>query len=400
MDLGMVNTALTEVAKFINGVRDNVNYVATKSLSDITKLTRVEPLTILSKDLINLEYMVDVNQALLSMFAAYYLQAISVLTTINNVEVVKILDALNPDRDETGFLMGERLNYSKESVRNLVLESYEHSLPGTSRIALEFDKETNTELNTITNLSVGKLLNVRIGFKGTVSEVSGSETVSGDGTKVNGKYVVQNKEWEASNKTTENKEQFVNIPVSVRLMASVIPNATIAHLLALKTEDTGLVERFHAWRSGRISFIKDLIFCQDLIEEHKRALLGDESGTLQEIYRRVTNAKKYGLLTKNPSMVSASNLFVISEQVAREIEHKLGGSLKNSRVRDKAFANTYAMIIAVVDREWERVTFYTRGLASSTDLSVKEIKSVSKNKNGIDIGDLLKSMNMGSPISF
>ncbi len=57
------------------------------------------------------------------------------------------------------------------------------------------------------------------------------------------------------------------------------------------------------------------------------------------------------------------------------------------------------MIIAVVDREWERVTFYTRGMAAATDLSFKEIKSANKGK-GPDILDLMKSFNQGLPISF
>lgn len=364
MDLGMINTALSGIAKIVNEIRDNINFYSTKSLSDVTKLTRVEPLTIISKDLINLEYMVDVNQALLSLFSAYYLQAVAVLTTINNIEVVKVLDSLNPDRDETGFLLSERL--SEESVRTMSLESYQYALPGTTGIALEFDKDTADNILTNSNLSVGKLLSVQI-----------------------------------SPKDPDNKDNKpVRVPVSVRLSATVIANPTIVHILALKTEDTSISERFHAWRAGRISFIKDLIFCQDLIDEYKKAMISDDTGTLQEIVRRVNNAKKYGLLTKNPSLVSASNLFVISEQVAKEIEQKLGGRLSNARIRDKAFENTYAMIIAVVDREWERVTFYTRGQAASTDLSIKEIKSSVKNKNGIDIADLMKAMTMGAPVSF
>lgn len=387
MDLGVINTTLTNVAKFINDVRDNINYYSTRSLSDATKLTRVEPLTILSKDLINLEYMPDVQQSLLSLFSAYYLQAIAVLTTINNVEVVKVLDRLNPNRDETGWLMQTSLESA--SIREMALESYEYALPGTTGVALE-DKNDNTDqISILSNLSVGKLLNVQIAYNANVTD--NTTTVK---TTDNGKPNTEN-----VSKTIENKPQAVTIPVQVRLLASVIPNSTITHLLALKTEDSGVVERFHAWRAGRISFIKDLIFCQDLVDEYKKALVQDETDTLQEILRRVNNAKKFGLLTKNPSMVSASNLFVISEQVAKDIEQKLGGKLSNPRTRQKAFENTYAMIIVVVDREWERVTFYTRGVASSTDLSIKEIKNASKGK-GTDVLDIFRSLQLGSPVSF
>lgn len=371
MDIGIVNTTLQAVAKIVNEIRNNAtNYYTTKSLPEATRLTRVEPLTIISKDLLNLEYMPDVAQSLLSVFAGYYLQAVTMLTTVNDIEVVRILDKLNPDRDESSFLFSEPPRL--ESISNLVLESYQYSLPTKTTLATEDREADNVKFITeVSNLCVGKLLNVNIKYDHAATEVS-----------------------------NQRKNQELTIPISIRLMASVIPNSTITHLLTLKTEDSGIVERFHAWRSGRISFIKDLIFCQDLIDQYKSSMIGDESGTMQEIVRRVNNSKKFGLLTKNPSLVSASNLFVISEEIARDIESKLGGKLSNPKIREKAFDSTYAMIIAVVDREWERVTFYTRGISSSTDLSVKELKAASKGKSGIDIMDVMKSLTMGSSPNF
>lgn len=375
MDLGVVNTTLQTIAKSINEIRNNAtNYYTTKSLAEATKLTRVEPLVIFSKDCVSLEYMPDVANSLLSIFSGYYLQAVSILTRVNDVEVVRILDKLNPDRDETGFLLTEQI--SRESLDNLCLEAYKFSLP-TDRtndkppILKDLaSKENVTTIVDASNLSVGKLLNVEISYSKDRGEHESPE------------------------------DRVVRIPVSVRLMSSIIPNNSITRLLTYKSEDNSLVERFHAWRSGRIGFIKDLIFCQDLIDEYKRASIGDETNTLQEIVRRVNNSKKYGLLTKNPSLVSASNIFVITEEVAREVENKLGGKLSNANIRQKAFDNTYAMIIAVVDREWERVTFYTRGMAASTDLSIKEIKSANKNGKGPDILDVMKSFNQGIPVSF
>jgi hypothetical protein len=375
MDLGLINTALTSIAKAINTIKDNfTNYYTTKSLSDATRLTRVEPLTIVSKDCLNIECMSDVNNVLLNMFAGYYLQAVHMLTTVNDVEVIRILDKLNPDRDETGFLLEEKV--SRESLATLSLENYTYSLPTTARIALEAPGDKDNKvlgakgkdpaevIMDISNLSVGKLVNITIVYNKSVEGIK------------------------------DDAASTVTIPVNFRLMVSSVPNSTISHLLAVHQDDNSLVERFHAWRSGRISFIKDLIFCQDLIDEKKRAMIGDETGTMLEIMRRVNNSKKYGVITKNPSLVSASNLFVVTEEIARELEGKLGGRLSNFKTREQAFENTYAMIIVVIDREWQRVTFYTRGIQSYTDLSYKELKSVGKDK-GPDIMDILKSMNTG-----
>jgi hypothetical protein len=360
MDLGVVDTAVQTVAKLINTVKNASNYYSTNSLAEVAKITRVEPLTILSKDLLNLEYMPDVQNTLLNMFSAYYLQAIDIMTKVNNVEVIRMLDRLNPDRDSSGFL----LSYQNEPDRSMFsMEAYKHSLPmkGVPSVGMEAEGPKNP-LNEIANLAVGKLLNVRLG-------------------------------------SDDKENKCVNLQIAVRLATSVVPDATILHLLSYKTEDNSLVERYHAWRSGRISFIRDLIFTQDLIDEWKRASIGDNTDTIQEIIRRVNNSKKYGLLTKNPSLVSASNLFVISEVTAREVEIKLGGKLSNPKVRQKAFDNTYAMVIAVVDREYQRVTFYTRGTAAATDVSIKELQAASKGK-GPDITDMLRALNIGSPMSF
>lgn len=365
-----INTGLSYVAKIFNTVRDNtVGYYGNMSLPEATKLTRVEPVTIVSRDLLNKPETRLTLNSLLSMFTAYYLQAVDILTKVEDVEVVRLLDKLNPDRDETGFLLSERL--SRESYDFLATEEYRFRLPTRSQPALEAEGNDRTEkvdLDTIANLSVGRLVNVRISY-----------------TKQAG--------------LSEGEARSITIPVSVRLMVSSIPSDAIARIMTYKNQDLSLIERIHSARSGRIEFIKDLIFCQDLINEYKKANIQDPTNALAEITRRANNAKKWGLATRNPSLVAASSLFVISSSVAREIESKLGGKLESARIREKAFENTYAMIVAVVDPEWETVTFYTRGIARGTTVGFKELEGKTKG-SGPDIGDILKAMTSGQPPSF
>lgn len=357
-----VNTALQTASAIVDKAQQVAAYTGDKSLSDLTKLTRVEPLTIISEDLQNLEYLPDINQSLVNMFAAYYLQAVAILTKVNDVEVVKTLDALNPERDVTSFLLTERL--SKESINNLVLESYKHTLPLGNKPALENDKGGSINLAESVNLSVGKMINVSIGYKDAKGETSK-----------------------------------VTIPVNVRLMVSIIRSNLIVNLLTRHKVEHDLTERFHLWKAGRISFWKDLVLCQDMIDEEKKNLIQEGSDVLQQMTARATANKKYGLLTKNPSLATASNIIVISKTEAEQIGRTLGGKLANPSIRNKVFEDTYAMILVVVDKEMERVTFYTRNIAASTDLSIKEIKSANKNR-GPDIADILKSLQMGSAPNF
>lgn len=342
----------------------------TVSLSEVTKLARVEPLTVVSKDCMNLEYLPDVLQTLTNVFTGYYLQAVALQTKIDNVNIRKVLDRLNPDRD-----FHHPAFESHKDIQTISIENYKFRLPGLGELALEASQSADLQSNLPT------------------PEFSGPEASKVLNENLNmavGKMVEV---------TIQSGEQKVKIPVMVRLAPAVIPNQSIVHILALKSEDNTLVERFHAWRAGRIGFIKDFILCQDLIDQHKKALMNDETGVYSEIVRRANNSKAFGAITQNPSLVSASNIFVLSETAAEEVEQKLGGKLDNARTRQKAFENTYAMIIAVIDRNFERVTFYHRGIAASTDVSIRDIKSSNKTK-GPDIMDIMNALAGGKAPSF
>jgi hypothetical protein len=102
----------------------------------------------------------------------------------------------------------------------------------------------------------------------------------------------------------------------------------------------------------------------------------------------------HGLMTQNPSLATASNIFIITEEEAKAIGRKFSGKFSEARVLNKVFENTYAMIIVEVDRDRELVTFFINGTEGSTTLSLKEIKSSNKGK-GPDVFDIFKSLQMG-----
>ena len=368
--------------------------VETRSLVESTQVARVEPLTILSKDLITVEYTPEVMQTLLSLFTGYYLQAISLSVKIQGINVIKVLDRVNPDRhlnDLTLVTEGyqERLGLTKEG--------HKYRLPTLeNRDAIDFETQ---RIRKVSLESLAGKLNTPI-----TDTMEDPESLVGTGTVTHDDLDVVK---EVSNLaigkfvkvTIESNGQKAVIPVNIRLATNVIPTNSIVRLLTVKSGDESLTERYHSWRAGRIEFIRDLILAQDLIDEHKKAIMNDESGVYSQILDRVNRAKSYGALSHNPSLVSASNIFVISNDVAREIETKLHGKLSSPRIRDLLFKNTYAMLIVVVDKEWDRVTIYTRGINSATDVSVKEIKAANKGK-GVDPMDVLKALTSGNAPSF
>lgn len=437
--------------EIIKTVRDSLPFKAAqaaypRSFTEFTKVAKVEPLSIVSRDLLTVDYMPDIMGTLLNNFIGYYLQALAITTNVEAARIVRVLDRLNPDRDPTIGDYANVIGLGTESLETMPVlnkNAYQFRLPRTTtaleangpKIILNDEKkssksstmqrdskgiphqtqteeestatggygfDTNKIITEIANLAVGKYIDVTLTTSSAI--VSGevdnpNQVINRDEEGVPNSRaslpIKKRPEFDKSDKKT----MTMTIPVHVRLAPMVIPNQSIEHILTINTDDNSIVERFHSWRAGRIRFIQDLIFCQDLIDAHKKALMSDESGAYTEIMRRATNSTKKGLLTSNPSLASASNLFVISDEVAKNIEFKLGGKLSNARIRQKAFENTYAMIIAVVHRDWERITFYYRGIATSTNVSIKEIKTMSKSK-GPDILDIFKALNAGSAPSF
>jgi hypothetical protein len=347
------------------------------SLTSFTAAARVEPITVVDASCLHLEYLPEVLQSLQSIFTGYYLQAVSLIADVGNVKVIKMLDKLNPNRqlDVEAFLKdmaGAAVAVASEEICEasnwkLSMESYKWRLPTESNVPAmeeEVKKASVTTMNAteksvlsvtdFTNLSVGKLVNVEF--------------------KSNG--------------------QSITVPVAVRLLVSSLPSSSIINLLDNNAKNNGLIERVYKWRAGRIDFVKDLILCQDLIAEHKKNLLADREGVMREILNRAKNNKLSAYSSKQPSLAAASNLFVISEEVADTIKRESGLNIDDFRDRQKIFESTYGMIIVVIDREFQRVNFYHRDIRMPTSVGVRDIKMSAKG-TGPDITDILNAYKKG-----
>ncbi len=380
---------LGSLGSFGSGLWRMYSNTKTASLIEATRSARVEPLTLISKNCSSLEYLPDVSQGLLDLFIGYYLQAVSLLATIDNVRVARLLDKLNPDRDLNDVMLFE--SYKNKFV--MMEECYRFKLP-----MAQSDKEFfNVSLNYAMEKSLMDL---------SVSTPEADDTEQDLITAGNyreGRNTAQTLRETADlsvgkliNITITMNQEEVTVPVSFRLASTLAPFSVIDKICTYHTDDNTFVERFHAWRSGRIGLIRDMILCQDLIDEKKRMLMEDKENIFSEIIKRVNNNKKYGLLSDNPSLATASNIFVITSEEANDIGAKLGGKFGSKLVMRKIFDNSYAMIIVVIDRDWEMVSYYSRGITHPTQVSVKDIKKRAKKENGTELMSILKSYNLGN----
>lgn len=334
------------------------------SLIEYTSPARAQPITLLDTRAAQLPYIEAVMHSAVNIFSGYYLQAYSLSLNVGSVDVLRTLDKLNPNRDPLLSLKGGRLGGIKLESADVALPFYDKTPVYSQESALEVagseepmssqvDRDFLKQHNENANLSVGKLLKVSVESNGSKAE----------------------------------------FPVMVQLLVSNVSPALMTHTLSLgNNKDRSLTSRWREYRAGMISFWRDLVFCQDLIDGHKKALMEDAQGHYRTMNRNNSKNVLTALLSGTPSVATASSIYIMTSQTASELETKIRGRLNNFKEREDLFKQTFGMLIFVIDTEWDRVTIYHRSIEKPTTISIKEIQRKNK-QSGPDILDVLNAYN-------
>lgn len=337
-----------------------------QSLVSVSKAGQFMPVTMVDVECTNLPYISDVVQSVQSIFTGYLLQAINYVATVGNVSVKERLAPFNPsvglgiESNDNAKKNDKKWGLLPKSKMAFALEAAAANTPKPAGTSAGVHDKVLDDIATATNLSVGKIYNV----------------------------------------TLRENDQSVTVPITVRLLVSILPSNMLTKLFVYRDSfDMQLNERWHAWREGRIGFWKDLVLCQDLIAKQRKMAITDKSGLGAEILDREANSVKKWFKGKL-SISRSTNIAIISDKTLDEIEMELSGKISNSRVRRAIFDNTNLMLLVVVDSQWERVTIYTEGIEAHSTLSVKDIKASNKN-SGPDVTEIMRAYMLGtSPQSF
>lgn len=361
------------------------------SVVQFTSALRVEPVTMIDKRLEHVDYLTDVLQTLLSMFCGYYLQAVACMTNVGQINVLKMLDTLNPTRDGS-MAVGSVVDALNGTVQPgmLSMESYQGAaLPRPSMesalsnavMAKRFSRDAE---------AFTRAKDMQGSLNGKVDPMDKAIKVASEATNLAvGKILEVNIESNGS------KGRF---PVAVRLATSVVDTDVLIHILGSSGHDNSFSERRHRWKAGDLQFWRDIVFCQDLIDEQRKLLLKDKSGVMAELNRRRSMNAAAAISTGTPSIGSASALVVLDRESAIELERRNLGSFNDIKFRNKIFHASMTMLMVVVDRDREVVTIYTRDIQLPTRHSVRELKSSNKG-GGTDVGEILKAYRLGqSPV--
>lgn len=351
------------------------------SLADISKIARVEPITLISSNLTGTKELYNILHGVLNIYAAFYLQAIHILSAqLADVRILKILDKTNPDRDMKTLLTSGYTAYENLNIKTLSLENCKFKLPmiATDKPSFAMESIFDEDANNVLTSSTQKL---------ETFEKLGSAV----GKVMEVKFTVRGNDSKNSDEIT--------IPVVVKLDNMVIPADVIDQILTANADEITLGSRFKDALAGRIGFIKDFILCSDLIKSQKKTMIKDPTGYYNQLMKRINNSRMYSALSGNISLAGVSSIVVISEEDESFVQKQIGGKLTNEHTREIIFNNTSAMCIVVVDKEWERVSIYIKDIDGFSQNSFDAFKSMSDKGNN-NIADIIKAFSLNNAPSF
>lgn len=351
------------------------------SLADISKIARVEPITLISSNLTGTKELYNILHGVLNIYAAFYLQAIHILSAqLADVRILKILDKTNPDRDMKTLLTSGYTAYENLNIKTLSLENCKFKLPmiATDKPSFAMESIFDEDANNVLTSSTQKL---------ETFEKLGSAV----GKVMEVKFTVRGNDSKNSDEIT--------IPVVVKLDNMVIPADVIDQILTANADEITLGSRFKDALAGRIGFIKDFILCSDLIKSQKKTMIKDPTGYYNQLMKRINNSRMYSALSGNISLAGVSSIVVISEEDESFVQKQIGGKLTNEHTREIIFNNTSAMCIVVVDKEWERVSIYVKDIDGFSQNSFDAFKSMADKGNN-NIADIIKAFSLNNAPSF
>lgn len=382
------------------------------SIADVAKIARVEPITLISSNLTGTKQLYEILHGVLNIYTAYHLQAIALLgTQIYDSRILKILDKTNPDRDLKTFLSAGQLAFedymgtpsiSTESYRTMSLKNCKFGLPfiqsDKKYIAGESMKLSNFGYND--GLSDNDDNSRKTELGAAIAKIDSFDKLGMTvGKIVDVSFNVGTKDVSNKQGTVEGDGSMHKIPTVIKLDTMVMPGSTLADIATLNTDEITFSSRAMDALRGRIGFIKDFILCSDLIKAQKKTMIKDPTGFYAQLLKRVNNSKLYSALSGNISLAGISAIIVLSDEEENEIQKRIGGRLSNLKTREMVFNNIAAMMIVVVDREWERVSIYIRDVNGFSQAPIDSFK-VATDKNNNQIVDMLKALSLSNAPSF
>lgn len=374
------------------------------SVIEFSKPARNDYITLIEDSLVTQPYAQDICQTALTLVSGYYLSAMTLLVDVPGVNVIRQLDRLSNDRDPAYHAAQSAFAAAHHA---LGVESFEYGLPtGLDQLtpALEaYDPYGPNKPDEDLAGGVGNTTNIN--FNGKVSkdthyhEAEKPKPTRGFGLGRDTQNTLKEVSNLAVGKLLEvNFERDGNkatVQVQMRLLTIDADQKSFVKILTAGGDQNSFKERWYRFKAGELRFVQDLIFCQDLIKEARKSRHDDKTGFYQHMMRQMANNEASGVISGKGSLSKSSAIMIITEETAKQIELEVGGRLSNFKLREQLMNACGTMLLFVIDRKWKMATIYHQSITTPSEMSVAEMKRANKS-SGADVEDILRAYTAGS----
>lgn len=370
------------------------------SLVTTSQRIRVEPLCIVDASLKNSEILTDVQHNVLNMYSGFYLQTIAIALVDKEMKVV---DKLSPYGTKVGLTDSEKqkemqIKTMKEAgtqdfnkAGNWALDKVENKFFANESFkdVMTYKKIQASLEDSNKNVFTGELLP-----KASMEENASMEDITQaikeikDETRLSvGKMIPVT----IREKGLDGNVKEMVIPVAIHLVGGYLRSDYLVDLLAIK--DTSAIDRKIAYKSGKLSFFADIIFCRDLYTQFRRNLIRDKSGYFKTNLSNKSQTAIDQILSGKKRTTGITTITVVSAQTAKAIEDKLYIKLDKFADRNSFFVQSGLMIMVVVDDDYRMVKFYFHDVEKPLEATFNDIKKAAKNDPNIT--DIITALSMG-----
>lgn len=328
-------------------ILSGVHAANSKSITENAKNTMIEPITLIDKRVEMSENSDAILREVLNVISAYYVSSVTTMGTVGDLVVTDVLDRINPNREPLISARSGPSNLNKW-LSHESEDDYHGAGLGSSKNVDSFNESSS--------LCVGNTYAVKVESNGMSREIG----------------------------------------LTVRLRSIIGSPANVISAMSVGKNKKDFTEAYYDLKAGQMSFLRDLILGRQDILEHRKNLKDDTTGMYRSNLKRNNKNAISAILSLTPSVSNASNIYVISEETATELNRVIRGDIKKFKIREKLFEDTYGTLLVVVSDSDNVVTFYTRGSEYSWTVSMRALMRTSKNAANVDMMDLLNNVRGGA----
>lgn len=201
-------------------------------------------------------------------------------------------------------------------------------------------------------------------------------------------------------KTEVDRYYRVRFPITVKARIIFTNPEDITNMIVPFNTNVNFFSRLEDYRSSAINFFKDLIWCDDLIKEAKKAKLNDDKNLIKLINDRTSSANAK-MLNNKPGIGFEKNynMLILADDDLTTIERAIGGKLKDDVNMKKLLKVTQSLSCTIVDFDFERITVSLSGGIGKSSTRFQDLKKKSNNGKE-DLTELVKMLMANKAMTF